>query len=249
MTKRTWRFPRLPMEDWTFVTLCAWVAIVIGSVAITIGMANFARVADLVGRTADDIDVTYSVWSVIVGVSVWYGAFVAGYFMHEILPKLVTYGRTRRDSAIEATLFCGILAVLLAVLVTIGFQLERALYAIGDWSQGTPESPFYSSYSNVFGLLVDQLLTLGVWVAAGAMIGAAFYRGSERGIGAVVLAVIIVGATGNADSTTWKPLSILADHVPWNSGAPTILVAALVGIAVAVVITWGNVKDMPIRTK
>jgi hypothetical protein len=83
------------------------------------------------GRETGQVEVTQSVWDPIAGLSTWLLAFVGGYYLHTYVPMFVTHGRTRRESAIGAEVFGGVLVVLMAALATIGFALERALYAAG----------------------------------------------------------------------------------------------------------------------
>lgn len=244
-----WRIPRPPLQDWLFITLCGWGALLLGVVLVGNLIDHWSWIASLFGREVTDVSVTYSIWSVMAGIAIWYVGFVGGYYLHNYLPAFVAAGRTRRISAIEAGIFCGVISLVGAVLVTLGYLWERVVYAIAGWSRGTPdETILYFSFNDYGRILITEVLTMTMWIVGGAFIGSAFYRSNFRGAIAIAIALIAVNIVGG-NSGLGAPTTFFTRQLDLSPGLPLTFVVTTVSIAVLGVLTWWNVKDVPLRNK
>ena len=245
---RTWRVPRLPLRDWIFITLCGWGVMLLGVVLVGNLIDHWAWIAGLFGRDVNDISVTSSIWGMMSGVTVWFVGFVTGYYLHYYLPAFIANGRTRRDTAIEAGIFGGVLAAVASVLVTVGFVYERVVYAIAGWQRGTPGDTLYQDYDDYGRILLVTIAGLLMWAAGGAMIGSSFYRGNERGLLSVAIAFAAVGLVGGASGLA-GPFAFVARQFEVDRNLLVSFVAALMATVVLAGVTWWNVRKLPLRNK
>ncbi|MGH2534682.1 MAG: hypothetical protein ACRDJW_20680 [Thermomicrobiales bacterium] len=238
-TKRTWDFPRRMLGDLIGLTLLSWAGFVVVIAAIIAGIAIF--------DTVDE-----SVWESVAGAPPWYTAFIGGYVFHDLLPLYVAHGQTRRDFAVQATIFTVIFAAAAAVLMAVGFLLERVLYRVADWPQALSGDQLYSSPTDVPLILVEFWLVFLVWTAAGALIGAGFYRSNETGLFTLLPATVVIAAIGIAVGSDWGPFGALIDRVvdePGNLPLAASIAIGLGAFALTLATTWPLVRDIPIRTK
>jgi hypothetical protein len=247
-SRRTWRIPRPPIEDWLFISACGWGVMLVGVPLVGSLIDHWSWILDLFGRDVSDVDVTESIWGPMSGIGVWFVGFVGGYYLHYHFPAFVANGQTRRDTAIGASIFGAVLAVVAAVLITIGFAYERVVYAIAGWERGTPDDALYGSYNDYGQILAIQLVTMLMWTVGGAMIGSSFYRGNERGLVSIVIAIAAVSLVGGSNGVA-GPLVFLADRAGITDNLPLALLVALLATVVLAVITWRNVKQLPLRNK
>jgi hypothetical protein len=95
------------------------------------------------------------------------------------LPLYVTHGLTRRDFAGGTLLAFAALAVGAALAATLGFAVERVVFAAFDWSHvvgGDPTTHLYDSLDQ-YGLIFVELATsYAAHLVGGLVIGAALYR-------------------------------------------------------------------------
>lgn len=243
---RTWRVPRLPLEDWTFIAMVGWGAMLVGLVATGFAIDHWAWIAEKFGREVDDTTITWSIWGPISGVAAWFVGFTSGYYLHNLVTAFVAAGRTRRDSAIEAAIFGGALVAISAVLVTIGFVLERMLYAFAGWERGSTGELMFVSYNDSPMILLTSLCGGLMWMTGGALIGSSFYRSHSRGALGIVVALVAVslagGNNGFASPLMARRLDIAADR-------PVTLLLMVVLSVVMGGLTWLNVRDVPLRSR
>lgn len=246
VSARTWRVPRLPLEDWTFIALTGWGCMLMGLVATGVTIDNWAWIAGLFGREVEDISVTWSIWGPISGVAVWFVGFATGYYLHNLVTAFVAAGRTRRDSAIEAAIFGGVLVALSAVLVTIGFAIERMLYAAAGWERGSTGDLMFLSYNDLPMILLTSLSGGLMWMTGGALIGSSFYRSSYRGAIGVAVALVAVSLAGGNHGFA-SPL--MARRLDIDADRPvTVLMMVLLSVVMGG-LTWLNVRDVPLRSR
>jgi hypothetical protein len=182
------------------------------------------------------------------GVAVWFVGFVCGYYLHYYLPAFVANGRIRRDSAIEAVIFSGVLAAVATVLITVGFVYERVVYAIADWQRGAPEDALYHDYDDYGRIFLAGVTGMLMWAAGGAMIGSSFYRSNERGLLSVVVAIAAISVVGGPNGLA-GPFTLVARQLDLS---PTLLassVVAIIATGILAAITWWNVRTLPLRNK
>jgi hypothetical protein len=245
---RTWRVPTLPLQNWLFITVCGWGTMLLAVVLVGNVIDHWAWIVSLFGRSVDDISVTGSIWGPISGVAVWFVGFVAGYYLHYYLPAFVANGRVRRDSAIEAAIFSGVLAGVAAVLITVGFVYERVVYAIAGWQRGTPSDMVYGHYNDYGPILLATLSGTLMWAAGGAMIGSSFYRSNERGFVAVVIALAAMSLVSGGNGLAGPSIFIARQLDIPHSLLMTVVLSIVATVALAA-ITWWNVRTLPLRNK
>lgn len=234
---RTWRFPRPLAEDWLMLSLIGWGVLLVVAAGIAIGIDWFGTL-------------TGSVWLPASGAALWFTGFAGGYIAHQSLPMFVANGRTRRDTAIELGMLCAVAVPVLAAMITIGFALEWGLYTLLDWPLGEIEDRLFDAHSQLGLIFLDHLLALLLWTVGGALIGAAFYRGNELGLGAIAVALVLAAINGAGTGFTMGPAAVLVRLLGEPGWTPLAgIVVSVACIAVAAGLTWLVVRDTPIRPK
>lgn len=233
---RTWRLPRLLLEDHLALAGLSWIGLVVFAMAVVTGVSFFR-------------DIVTSGWEIASGIVPWYAAFIGGYVLHTILPLHIAHGRTRRDFAIEAVVFGGIFTTVVALLTTAGFLIEHGVYALGGWSRGTPDNHLYASYTAYASIFAESWLTVLVWTAAGAFVGASIYRSSELGWFSLAPALGMVAIAGLARVESGQPMGFILNRLP-ETGSSSLALTALLSLAsllIGIGLTWLTIRDTPMR--
>ncbi|MCG5213661.1 hypothetical protein [Streptosporangium sp. KLBMP 9127] len=193
-------------------------------------------------------DLTSSVWEKAMQFPRWYALFVGVYLIRMFLPVYIAHGRTRRAFAGQAALFLLVFAPVLAVLMTLGYVLEGWLYGVGGWPHALSDEHLFAATGDLPLVFVEHWAHFMVWLAAGALLGAAFYR---LGAGGVLLIPVAVALAVPLQSTVGAPRLIplvsgrLALPLPETTGM--VVLTAAGAFLVALLLTWAFVRDMPIR--
>lgn len=234
--QRTWRLPRLLLEDQLALAGLSWIGLIGFTMAVVTGV-SFYR------------DIVISGWEVASGIVPWYAAFIGGYVLHTLLPLHISHGRTRRDFAIEAVIFGGIFTTVVALLTTAGFLIEQGVYALAGWSRGTPNNHLYASYTEYATIFAEYWLTVLVWTAAGAFVGASVYRSSELGWFSLVPALGMVAIAGLTQTNTGQPMGFILNRLPETGSTSLVLTAvlSLVSVLIGTGLTWLTIRDTPMR--
>ena len=169
--------------------------------------------------------------------------------LHTVLPIHIAHGRTRRDFAIEALIFGVMLVTFVALLTTVGFALEQGLYALGNWSRGTPDDHLFSSYTEYATIYAEYWLTILVWTVAGGFVGAAIYRSPEGGWLSLVPAILLVALAGITTEQSEQPMGFIMRRIPTVDTTSLVLTAiiSLGCFLAALAMTWPIIRDMPLR--
>ncbi|MFI6868982.1 hypothetical protein [Nocardia sp. NPDC050406] len=215
-----------------------WAGLLIVSLLVTVAVSFFR-------------DITISGWGVFVFISPWYMLGMGVYVTAIYLPMYIAHGVTRRQCLSQALLFGLLLVTVGAALVTLGFGIERAVYAVADWPQAleADASALYTSADQYGWIFLGFWLGFAIFLAVGAAIAAAFYRRAWGGVGGLLLVVaglILIVPAGMASATNIPTKRILeqwADSV----GTAAILTACVLAALAATAATWALVRDMPIR--
>jgi hypothetical protein len=129
-------------------------------------------------------DIGLSTWYYTGNIAKWFTAFVAGGFVHALVPGLVAAGMTRRELSVSMGVFGLLWSAALGVLVMAGHLAERAYYDAMGWSQGIDANgtiaPIGTWGETAAFAAVYPLMYL-VYFAAGTVIGAAAYRWENAG--------------------------------------------------------------------
>lgn len=198
------------------------------------------------------VEVRVSGWDVAVQVGRWFVGAIGVHLAAVYLPLYVTHGVTRRRVAGDMGVFALLYALIGAVCVAVGYLLEGLVYRLAGWEHGL-DGHLFGSPGQFHLVVVEYGAVFGVWLAAGALLGAGFYR--SPGLGLVLLlpavgAVLSVEAGIGAGYLAPPPLLRLAGLVDPGPLGPAAVVAAAVGLsAVLVAMAWFVVRDVPIRNQ
>lgn len=160
----------------------------------------------------------------------------------------LAHGRTRRDFLRQLWPYFIGFAVSLGALVTIGYQLERGAYAVFGWEQRLVFPTLFGDTGNVLGTVGAYSLSLLMWTIAGTMIAAAFTRNPVLGVLTVLLGLVFVAPTEALVGLNGTPIF---NELTENLSFPvlTTVVVCLGGAALQYAVTWGIVRDIPLRVK
>jgi hypothetical protein len=216
--------------------LLVWVGIVVLMAAVTTGTAIWGHV-------------DRSIWHYPATFAARWFAFALGVDAITTYLRLhVAHGRTRRDFLRQLWPYLLVLAAFLALLVTIGYQLERGVYALAGWPHRLQSPALFSTTDNIPGLIGAFTLTFVLWAIAGVLLAAAFTRNVLLGLIAVPVGLLVITPSEFVAGTTAVPLIqdvMEALRLP----TATSIGFGLVGIVVGGAAVWGIVRDMPVRPK
>ncbi|HSK22496.1 MAG TPA: hypothetical protein VK906_04940 [Egicoccus sp.] len=198
------------------------------------------------------VDIRISGWDVAAQVARWFIGAIGVHLSAVYLPLYVTHGVTRRRAAADTAVFAGVYALLAAVLVALGFLLERLVYRLAGWEQRL-DAHLFDTPGQVHLVVLEYGAVFLVWLMAGALLGAGFYRRTSLGfvlippaLGAAVLLEAGIGGAYLAPPPVLQlgGLLDLGTFGPWQAVGTAIVLGALLGAA-----TWLVVRDVPIRNQ
>ncbi len=223
----------------------------LGILLLWSGFAAF--VFALVFAVAAFRPIELSGWETASQIPRWFAGGMGIYMTAVYLPLYIAHGFTRRESMRQLTVATAGSITLLAVLMTLGYAIERGIYAVAGWPQELVQSHLFDHASNYPLILLEFLLLFTVWAAAGAFAGSAIYRNPAYGLFAVPvgLAMVVVSEAalnpGFLEFVTaiggW--LGVEADGVSVTAS----LVITLGCLALATPATWLLVRDLPLRNQ
>lgn len=218
-----------------------WAGLVLVTIVIAAGVDRFTEAG---GRPG-------SIWEHSSQIAPWYVGGVSWYIAYHVVPTLIAHGRTRRDTAIEGLTFMVVFAAVAAVLVAAGYLIEHVVHGIAGWPRELSGDQVFDSHLDVLLIVVQYWLISVVWAAAGAFVGAAFYRYHDSGWFALFPASILVGLTGILTNGFWGPVGYVVDRfLPVETpslllGIPTAIACSLIALGV----TWPILQDLPLRNR
>jgi hypothetical protein len=225
---------------------------VAGALAIAAGFFVFVTFMTVV--VANVTEIRISGWEVGTQLVRWFVGAMGGYATGLYLPLYVAHGWTRRDAARQTSVSSAVLALTIAVLVTIGFALESLVYRVAGWPQTIDGDHLFSTADQFGWILVEHALVFPVWIAAGALIGAAFQRDSLSGMvsipvaaAPVVLTEIVVG-TGYLGPFRGRVLTE-SSLVPGAGSLALIVPVVLLSVVGLAALTWLVVRNVAIRER
>ncbi|MBB4904159.1 hypothetical protein [Actinophytocola algeriensis] len=160
----------------------------------------------------------------------------------------LAHGRTRRDFLRQLWPYLAGLAVALAAMITIAYQIERGAFAMAGWHHRTPFATLFGDTGNVLGLLGVFTLMFLLWSIAGAMIAAGFTRNILLGFATIPLGLLIVAPSEVLVGLNGVPLFDTLTE-PLRFPLLTAVAVCLGGAVVGCAATWGIVRDIPVRAK
>jgi hypothetical protein len=219
----------------SFVVLC-WL-VMLGGVAVII-------TAIALGPGPDR-----SIWHyAATQVPRWFALGLAVDAITTYLRLHLAHGRTRRDFLRQLMPYLVVLPVVMAVLVALGYLAERGTYSLAGWSQNIPDHVLFGATSDFFGLASAFSLQLLLWTVAGALLAAAFTRSTGLGLvsipvafGMVALSELLVGV---------KSVPFFRDvSASWRLDLGLSLSLTLGAAVLGAALTWGIVRDIPLRPR
>lgn len=190
-----------------------------------------------------------SIWHYIAAqVPRWFALSLGVDAITTYLRLNLAHGRTRRDFLRQLWPYTAGLAAVLAVLVTIGYQIERGAFALLGWDHRTADPAQFGDTGNIAGILGAYTLMFLLWTLGGAMIAAGFSRNVLLGIVTIPIGLLIVAPTEVVAGINGVPLfNRLTD--PLDFPMLTAVAVSLGGAVLSGLVTWGIVRDMPVREK
>ncbi|MGB3444583.1 MAG: hypothetical protein WBA97_38070 [Actinophytocola sp.] len=218
------------------LSLLLWVPTMIVSALILVGVALWG-------------DVDRSIWHYIAAqVPRWFALSLGVDAITTYLRVNLAHGRTRRDFLRQLWPYTAGLAVALAVMVTIGYQLERGAFEILGWEHRMAYPALYGDTGNVLGLLGVYSVMFLLWALAGAMIAAGFTRNVLLGVVTIPIGLLIAAPSELLTGLNGVPLFDRLTE-PLRFPMLTTIGISLVGAVVGGLVTWAIVRAMPMRPK
>lgn len=214
----------------------------------------FLAVLSVVGVVSAFTDIRISGWETGSQLIRWFVGGVGVYLTAIYLPLYILHGRTRREVAGDSAIFAGIYAVLVAGAIAAGYAVETFIYRITGWSQTLDNLHLFDSPDQYHLIVLEHVIVLAVWIAAGAMLGGAFYRNGLLGMALipVALAAVMAIETGTGPGHFGPVPPPLLEAIGLELGAYPPLGAVGISVACCAVLataTWWIVRDIPIRNQ
>jgi hypothetical protein len=184
--------------------------------------------------TVGDTDV--SVWATSGGSAPKYFLLAVGVMLTTVyLPVYVGNGVTRRDFALGASLYVLIVAVVYAILMTLGFAFEHAAYTSADLMDNLTDPYPVRSVADALEMFVGALLVGIVYLCSAWLMGTCFYRlGNWWGIVLIPVTLLPAVVTEVGFNSLWAGYGI-------NHGLgierPPLAVGVLMGVA-SIAVAW-----------
>ena len=236
--ERAVHFPKKRTGDLLIFSFLAWVGFVIFVGALTFAIDRFSEIDN-------------SIWESAAQLIPWFVLFIGVHTGGTLLPINIAHGTTRRDFAIESVLFLIVYSVGIGLLMTIGWVLERALFAVGDWPQTLSETHLFSSATDYPRIFVESFLLVLGWTTSGFFIAAAYYRYDSQGLLAIAPCIVVIGIMQAAMGSSWGPAAALIDRF-FDPESPPLLVVIIIGfacVAAIMAMAWPVIRDIPLRSK
>ena len=198
--------------------------------------------------------VTISAWEQATQVPRWFAGAMGVYLTAVYLPLYIAHGETRRDVAVQSSVFAVAYAAILSVLMAAGYGIETLVYGLADWPQVLQGDHLYGAPDQYPMILLQYWLVFLVWMAGGALLGGAFYRRGGLGLlmlpVALLMALVVEVALG---AQAFGPLPPpVVERLPVAIVPDTLVGAVGACLAVAAVgaaLTWAVVRDLPVRNR
>lgn len=235
---RTWRFPRIQLEDQIVLAAIAWILTVVATFGIVLVVDRF-------------FDVTISAWEIAVSVAHWYVGIICGWLMYVHVPLFVAHGKTRRDAIIETGITAGIVAACAAILMSVGYLIEELVYEWRGWAGAIDADHLFRSRTDFGMILLENVLAFLVWAAVGSFVGISLYRSQNAGWLSLVPGALILGLTGSFDRTDGGFFGIVTRFIPAADITSPVNAAliSMVGAALAGGAAWLVARDMSLNNK
>ena len=235
-----WVLARHRLRDDTLGVVLLWAGFAVFVFAMVFAIAIFRPIE-------------VSGWETGSQIPRWFAGAVGIYLTAVYLPLYIAHGYTRRESARQLTVATVGTITVMAGLMTLGYAIERAIYAVAGWPQTLTQSHLYDTASNYPLVFLEFLLLFTVWTAAGAFAGAAIYRNPANGLFAIPVGIVMIGlAEAVLNPGFFELVTALAGWLglaPDGVSVPAAIAITLGSLAVALPATWWLVRDLPLRNE
>jgi hypothetical protein len=193
-------------------------------------------------------DVRISGWDVAAPQARWLMFILGLHVARKLLQVAVAHGRTRREFMAQATAFTVVLTAASAALVTLGYALESVVYRIAGWPQTFDERHFATA-ADVGPIFLGYWAVFAVWIAAAMLVSSGFDRLEAGGFLTLLigfaLAVPTVFTLGASSSLPFLGRLGITAQVPF----PLTVTLCAVSWGVGLLLTWGLVRDIPVKSR
>jgi hypothetical protein len=158
----------------------------------------------------------------------------------------LAHGGTRRSYFGQTTMYAVVLAGGAAVLLTVGYLLERGLYALLGWPQRLSGLSMFDTAGQYHVILGTYWLTFLMWTIAGTLIALGFFRFNRGGLLTIPIGVVLVVPALLAVSDNGFPLlkrDLLGIELSTGVLLGTFAGCFVVGIA----LIWAIVRNVPMK--
>lgn len=230
LTKHRWRD-----DGWSVVLLWAGFAVFV-----------FVMVLVIAGLRGP---IEISGWEIGSQLPRWYVGALGVYATAVYLPLYVAHGYARREIARQLPPAAAATVVLLAALMTLGYAIERGIYAAAGWSQELTQSHLYSTPTDYPLVFLEFLLLFSVWLTAGSFVGAGIYRNPGHGLYVIPLGLLMIGAAETVLSPGFfEVLTAFVRMIDLEGVSTTAAVLVSTAcVAVGLPLTWLFARDTPLR--
>jgi hypothetical protein len=235
-----WELARHRLGDDTVAVALLWTGYFVFVTLVTVVVSAF-RPIEISG------------WEVASQLPRWFVGGIGVYLTAVYLPLYIAHGYTRREFMAQVPAATVVTVALAALLMTVGYGLERIVYAVAEWPQVLQQSHLYTSADQYGLILLEFGLLFAVWATAGALGGAGFYRGPGPGLAVAPVALLMIGfAEAVLNPGFFEVVTAVA--AGFGLQPEGVSPAAAIGVSAAAVLagaalTWMLVRDQPIRSQ
>ena len=239
-TASRWKLARHRLADDTVAVALLWAGFFVFVTMVTLGVSAFRPIE-------------VSGWEVGSQLPRWFLGGIGVYLTAVYLPLYIAHGYTRREFLAQAPVATAATVAVAALLMTVGYGLERVIYGVADWPQVLQQSHLFAAPDQYGLILLEFLLLFAVWAAAGALGGAGFYRGPASGLAVTPVALAMVGlAEAVLNPGFFELVTAIAGELGLQPEGVSITAAIGVGVgavALGSALTWLLVRDLPVRSQ
>lgn len=155
-------------------------------------------------------DTEVSIWATSGGSAPKYFLLAVGVMLTTVyLPVYVGNGVTRRDFARGVSLYILAIGAVYALIMTLGFAVEHAIYSSANLMSGLDEPYPVRGVSDGLATLVAELFVGIAYLCCGWVMGGCFYRfGNWWGIGLIPITVLPAVITEVGFNSLWAGYGI-----------------------------------------
>jgi hypothetical protein len=157
-----------------------------------------------------------------------------------MLPLFVAHGVTRRSFSLGAAAFLVLFSGAFALIITLGYGIEYALYPAHHLPIKLVAPHIFSSTTQLPLVFLESLLVLLAHMTSGLLIGSGFYRlGGWRGLPFIIPALLPALGADVLLFTGWEGAALHAlgvGHPPTPVGVATAVALIAVGLAANVLL-------------